>query len=297
MKRIEIGGFYFNVPDSNNIEERSDRYGNLYHDFQIFESEPFNLNRRKMYIENRNVVDGDLICHKGWLDIDSKLNSDGEKLDINFDPRIYIVVKSFDGKGFALTFNELFYAEYVNDFEHNSYAEDILNDWYKTTYDENNNKIGIPNKKIIPLDELSDDYILVSTNSNLMKEISRCQVIEKNDHVITCGTDVYGVEYKYLLALRIIAFIYSLSEENVVLTYDGNKYKDYLKSAFYAVSRFKTKYCPVFIGHYDENLTGLLLCRLEVAKQYEKKGFKVLNVTDLISGRYYENEHIRKRTK
>lgn len=251
------------------------------HAFEIANIESFNLCRKYHYLSD-NVIDGDIICHKNWFKYDKLLEKAYENcidipMKITWDHRFYVVVKGYDGKTYAVNIKPSFYGDLVD----------------KTTA-KNINENGEFEQIVIPIEELSDDYVFALSDSFIMDRFSHCSndVIKDAPGVVNLDqTDIYTIEEDNLIAIRFIAYIKMLKNRGInkiVVSFPGSKYeKDWFKTDLLQVKGTDSNLRFTFLGVYLEKNKDVVICRPEVASKYEKNGYCLIDFNDLV-GRKYE---------
>ena len=268
------------------------------HVFYIEVLESFNDCRRGFYQHNDVVVDGDIICHKEWFKYDNFLKtafdkqSDAEdyedeqrikaeahkQFSIYYDHRFYVVVRSYDGKDYAVNIHPDFYSEFVPNYQ------DLLHE-----------KNGHLKQTIIPIDELDDNYVFALSNSFIMQRF-----LETTDEICHEQRSMnsseslakpYEIDSSELAGLRIIAFIDSLNRNgfsNIVFSVNGPRYtRDNLRTILWHTSTDHSNY--QLVGQYYDKATGIVMCRPEIARKYEKNGFLLIDYDEMLKGNYVDN--------
>ena len=274
------------------------------HVFHIEVLESFNDCRREFYKHNDSVVDGDIICHKEWFKYDDflkaafdkqfdaedyedvqRINAEAYKhFQIYYDHRFYVVVRSYDGKDYAVNIHPDFYSEFVPN--------------YQSLLREDNGNLK---QTIIPIDELDDNYVFALSNSFIMQRFLKTTAeICRENH-----TKTYEIDSSELRGLRIIAFIDNLNKNgysNIVFSVNGSKYRrDELNSTLWRTSSDNSNY--QLVGQYYDKVTGVVMCRPEIARKYAKNGFLLIDYDEMLNGGYVDNmpciisDHPRRRTE
>ena len=296
--------------ETDNGNSVVDRRGT--HVFYIEVLESFNDCRSGFYKHNDSVVDGDIICHKEWFKYDEFLKAAFEKqfeaedyedeqrinaeaykqFQIYYDHRFYVVVRSYDGKDYAVNIHPDFYSEFVPNYQ------DLLR--------EDN---GYLKQTIIPIDELDDNYVFALSNSFIVQRfLETTDGICRENHTIISPESLakpYEIDSNELRGLRIIAFIDTLNKngfKNIVFSVNGSKYRrDELNSTLRHTSSDNSNY--QFVGQYYDKLTGVVMCRPEIARKYAKNGFLLIDYDEMLNGGYVDNmpciisDHPRRRTE
>ena len=269
------------------------------HVFHIEVLESFNDCRRGFYQHNDGVVDGDIICHKEWFKYDDFLKAafdkqfdaedreDEERINaeaykhfqIYYDHRFYVVVRSYDGKDYAVNIHPDFYSEFVPNYQ------DLLRE-----------KNGHLKQTIIPIDELDDNYVFALSNSFIMQRFLETtnEICRRENHSIISRESLakpYEIDSSELRGLRIIAFIDHLNKNgfsNIVFSVNGSKYRrDNLSTILWLTSSDNSKY--QLVGQYYDKATGIVMCRPEIARKYEKNGFLLIDYDEMLKGKYVDN--------
>ncbi|MCR5788162.1 MAG: hypothetical protein K6G37_03670 [Bacilli bacterium] len=222
--------------------------------FKVRSSESF-INTRKEDYEKDDLVEGDIIEHR-------LSGIDG------YDPRVYGVIKSYNGKAYAVSFND-------------QYSK------HKIMAYENLDKDDLVETKVIPIDELSEDYVTVTSNvvangfsgpaNPKFEPYDRCH------NYLSMDAPMYEINEIYLIVMRLVAYQYELLKngtKNLVVTADAI-FLDQLDVHAFALldhtlfdgSNYKFKR----VSSYKEDEEGILLVRSDVAKVYEKHGYEVLS--------------------
>jgi len=265
------------VKDNGNIIcYYSDRLGYYHHSLSVSSLESFNEQRKCDY-EKQFVVDGDIICHKEWFNHDKFLEKAFDEynehpMDITWDHRFYVVVRSYDGEAYAVNLCPRFYSPLVPGLD----KDDIK-------------------QTIVPIKDLSDDYVLALTDSYILKRFSDCSsdVVKRENSVISTGATKYKIDESKISALRIIAFINSLRSKgyhNIVISFKNpmeGSALNWLKIHMHQVHGGNLGFFPIFIGHYEvRHSEDVVIARPEVARKYEKNGYLLLDYYDMINGKY-----------
>lgn len=260
------------------------------HAFKIASIESFNLCRKNQYF-NDNVIDGDIICHKNWFKFDKLLEKGYENgidipMKITWDHRFYVVVKGYDGKAYAVNIKPRFYGDLVD----KATAQGI-------------NENGEFEQFVVPIEELSDDYVFALSDSFIMDRFSSCSggVIKDAPGVVNRDlTSIYTIEEENLVALRFIAYIKMLKNKGVnkiVVSFSGTKYlKERFKSDLLQVKGLDINLNFSFLGVYLEKNADVVICRPEIANKYEKNGYCLIDFDDLVN-RQYEPSHNYERIR
>lgn len=269
------------------------------HVFQISTLESFNQERKYIYNSQTNVVDGDIICHKKWFEYDNFLQEafvkqfdaegyeDEQRINeeayrdfkIDWDHRFYVIVRSYDGKNYAVNVHPDFYGDLICENQNISY--------------EKNGNIA---QTIIPIEELPDDYVFALSNSFIMERFihSSNYIVSECTSIVSPEVDakLYEIRTGELIGLRTIAFIDSLIKngyENIVFSIKGSKYRrDNIEMILWHTSSDNSKY--KFVGHYSGEFSGIIMCRSEVAHKYERNGFLLIDFDKMLHGEYVNND-------
>lgn len=284
------------IDNGNRVLKYTNNVGEEIHNFQIATLEPFNLVRASQYNDSE-VVDGDIICHKKWFEYDEVFkdaydNDNPNPMEISWDHRFYVIVKSYNGKAYAVNISPYFYSELVSDKNKLGL-----------------NERGLTKQLIIPIENLSDNYVFALTDSFIFQNFLRCSssLIKPSLDIISHSlTNMYEISSGDLISLRFIAFINSLREnghQNIVVSCDGSKYyRQYFELTLNHIIRTMNNLRFKFIGSYLEDNKDVIICRPEVASLYERNGYTIISFRDMINGKYINNDitqsnvHIRKRT-
>ena len=263
------------------------------HAFEIATLEPFNLVRKNVY-KNDDVIDGDIICHKDWFKYDKFLEQEWENdndypMEISWDHRFYIVVKSYDGNAYAVNINPQFYGDLVSEDKKIGFYPD-----------------GSIEQLVVPVEDLSDDYVFALSNSFIMKNFARCSshVIDEAEGIVSLSdTDIYKINETSLIALRFIAFIKQLKnsgKDKIVVSFPGTKeYRDWFHLHLNMVKNHDDKTLEFkFLGSYKEGNNAVVICRPDVARKYLKSGYYCVDFADMVSGKYkLDKDPVRVKNK
>ena len=265
------------VKDNRNVMVYyHDAIGRYYHSFSVASFERFNEQRKQDY-EKDFVVDGDVICHKDWFTYDEFLGEafddcNENPMDITWDHRFYVVVRSYDGKSYAVNIRPQFYSPLVPGFE----GED-------------------PKQIIIPIKDITDDYVHALTGSFILRRFSECSdhVINENFDLIPSSVPRFAISEDKMIAIRALAFINSLRSKGfkkIVISFTGPGKKlisDQFKLNMYYVNENDLGFHFSYLGHYSEcGDEEVILARDEIARQYEKNGYLLIDFNDMVNGKY-----------
>lgn len=229
-------------------------YSGNHHVFKVFSKECFNETRKQDY-ERSGVFDGDIIEHR-LAGVDEK-----------YDPRIYGVIKSYDGKVYAVSFNDNY--NYDKIIAHEGLDKDAFVD-----------------TKVIPIEELSDDYEVIPsatvTNGFSGPSNKKYEPYDQCHNYISTDVPMYEIDEMYLIVMRLTAYQYRLYKEgkkNLVVSGDSEFLHRLECSAFSLFGHVmfdKSKYDFRHIGGYNPDQKGIILCRKDVAEKYVKFGHEVI---------------------
>ena len=230
-------------------------YSGNHHVFKVYEKECFNETRKHDY-EREGVFDGDIIEHR--LAGVSK----------DYDPRIYGVIKSYDGKVYAVSFNDKWNHDKICAYE-------------------GLDKEAFVDTKVIPIEELSDDYEVIPsstvTDGFSGPSNKKYEPYDQCHNYIGIDIPMYEIDEMYLIVMRLTAYQYKLYQEgkkNLVVTGSSeflHRLECYAFSLYDHVMFDQSKYDFRHIGNYNPDQKGIILCRKDVAEKYARFGHEVIS--------------------
>lgn len=208
-----------------------------------------------------NSIDGLLVEHKNWYD--------PSECKVLFDPRLYIIVKGNDGINYAVSFRD----------DHRKFLIERYEGHYGLDFIET---------KIIKAEELIDDYVQAKLN-NVSSFLSPSDPLniykEETIYDENCFEEkrIYSIETSALLGLKLMIEINNLRNEGIqkiVVSYD-DEYSDYLNTFFiktlYTYSS-KSSFVPMNVFSFYIPNEDLIVCNQALAKEYEKSGYKLIEL-------------------
>lgn len=236
--------------------------------FEVFGSSPFKdeyikaINSRYVKESDKQFnIDGLLIENKGWYD-GSNLSS--------FDPRLYIVMRGFDGDFYAISFRDNQRASIIERYE-------------------GSKRVDFVETKILKADSLIDDYVVASV-SNVSKSLSPYDPLNiyKIDHKGELSeadkAHVYGVEYGSFNGLKLMIAINKLRTQGVkkiVISSDSvgiEKLILFYMKTFTVLYNTKSTYVPQRVNTYSPYVGDLIVCSSLVSREFEKNGYQLLEL-------------------
>lgn len=211
--------------------------------------------------EEGTEIDGLLVEHKNWY-IDPN--------SVTFDPRLYCIVSDATGKYFAVSFKD-----YVRQDKISIYDSLPKDEFIET--------------KIVPVDKLGSDFVLASIEG-VMDSINPAEPI--NTHSLDPSFEdsksgelhVYKYEINSSFGLRLLIEterFYKRSIDKIAISTDEKMFEFlntfYIKYFFAGVT--KSKYVPRNVRSYTPFAGNLVICAPDVAKEYEKNGYKIIDVS------------------
>ena len=229
-------------------------YSGSHNVFKVYTREPFN-ERRKSEYDKPELVEGEIVEHRlGGI-------------DKKYDPRIYGIVKSYDGKAYAVSFND-------------SYNYD------KIIVHEGLNSGDFVDTKVIPVSELSDDYELTPsrevTDGFSGPANRKYSPYDQCHNYISPDEPMYEVDEIYLIVMRLVAYFYSLQKlgiKQLVVTSDSeflHQIEIHSFTLFNHTMYNNSKFDFKRVGVYCPDAKGIVLVRREVAAEYKRMGYEVL---------------------
>ena len=285
-KRSELGPY--ETDNGNSIIKTYNAIGQEEHVSVIPTLESFNECRKNVYLQSEcvsdYVIDGDIICHKKWFEYDKFLEKafDEENeypMTIDWDYRFYVVVKSYDGRSYAVNIEPRFYRD-LSTSDGYDYARQL----------------------IIPIEELSDDYVFALTDSYIMKRFSECSssvVTDTVGIVSTRGSRMFTISKGYLDALRFIAFLDSFKKKHpkLAIHYDGDlNSQNWFKLYLNGVSAPHENFYLTFYPSYIDSDKDVIICRQYLVNKLKKEGYTVIKFSDIINGKYIDDEYSKKES-
>ena len=240
--------------------------------FKVYSSVPFNEVRKYDYLKD-DLIDGDIIEHRLSNVMDSA------------DPRIYSVVKSYNGRAYAVSFNDKYNSKSIIRYD-NLESEDFID------------------TKVIPIEELSDDYVTVTSNdvtngfngptNPKYKPFDRCS------NFISVDYPMYEIKEMYLVVMRIVAYYYGVRKNGLkaLIVTSDRKFLDEIDA--YSCSLFNRNrfnhsvYSFNRTSEYINDAEGIILCNNEIAQEYRDHGYEVLSFDKQINK---DKEKVRGRKK
>lgn len=253
----------------NIVTQRPDKEG--YRSFMILDQENLGdfIKRSSSIID----IDGILVENVKWY-------KDPEKVD--FDPRLYSIVKGNDGKYYAISFRDFQRIDEIKEYEELMFEEHI-------------------NTKIKPAEELSQDFVLAKTQHildmlspqdplNVYKVIPR---FDGNNKFLNS----YSIEYNAIQGLKLITEIYNHIQNGnhkVVISTDDEsilEYNGFFIKYFYKYVNRST-IVPRSVPFFVSAATDIIMTTPDIAKLYEENGYKLIKTTFRNS-----NDYLRIREK
>ncbi len=249
--------------------EKKDIYTNgKYKCFNVLDSFPFKdayikaVNSRYIKEADKQFnIDGLLVEHSGWYN-NSNVSS--------FDPRLYIVIRGFDGEFYAISFRDNQRADIIERYEGIS-------------------KPGFVETKIIRAEELTNDYVLAKVD-NIAKLISpydplNIYKVEHKDELSEADSPhAYGVEAGAFNGLRLMIAMHILRSQGVnkiVVSSDNiglEKLILFYMKTFSSSYNAKSSYVPQMVNIYSPYVNDLIMCSSALAREYVKNGYKLLEL-------------------
>ena len=242
----------------NRVFQKNDGKNQRY--FMIYNTDKLSdvLRRAK---EEGTEIDGLLVEHKNWY-----ISPDS----VSFDPRLYCIVSDATGKYYAVSFKD-----YVRQDKISVYDSLPKDEFIET--------------KIVPAEKLGDDFVLADI-AGVMDSINPSEPINTHDldpSFENHKSDEYHV-YKYEInasfGLRLMietARFYNRSIDKIAISTDEKMFEFlntfYIKYFFSGVT--KSKYVPRIVRSYSPFAGNLVMCAPHVAKEYEKHGYKIIDVS------------------
>ena len=228
--------------------------------FTITEARPF-ADVYKRAVNYQLDIDGLLVEHKNWYETSNRFG---------FDPRLYIIVKGYDNIYYAVSFKD-----YVR--------EDMIKQYEAKRED------SFVEVKIIKAEDMFDNYVLakVSNVSNSLSPVDPLNIYKVEhldvDEANNYESLTYGIDSSALLGLKLMIGINNLRSNGVrqIAISADNQMIDYLNS-FYMKLLFQyvsySKFVPRNVSSYINGVADLVVCNPTLAKEYEKNGYRLLEI-------------------
>ena len=256
----------------NIVTQRPDKEG--YRSFMILDLENLgDFLKRTTSIEE---IDGILVENAKWY-------KDPEKVD--FDPRLYSIVKASDQKYYAVSFRDFKRIDEIKEYEDLFFEEHI-------------------DTKIKPVEEISNDFVLARTQHildslspqdplNVYRTIPR---FDGNNKFLNS----YSIEYNSLLGLKLLADMYCYKQKGhhkIVISADEEGVAElniFFIKYFYKYSNQST-IVPRSVPFYVDEASDIIITTPDIAKIYEKNGYKLIqglyrNSSDIVRVREKKEE-------
>lgn len=240
--------------------------------FSIYEPKSF----KSIFIRSRNYnndIDGLLIEHKNWYDTSS---------NIQFDPRLYIIVRGFDNILYAVSYKDYKRIDQINSFERNAMNSEFVD------------------TKIILAEPLIDDYVCAKVE-NIISLIGPYDPLNLYhvDHNSIDETDdsiTYGIDTNSLIILKYMIGINNLRKQGIKKIVIGADDKTMELFNIFGINMYfehskDSSFVPKNVLSYNSSEDDFIICNYNLAKEYEKDGYHVL----LVSKKKEDNESIIKR--
>ncbi|MBO4601165.1 MAG: hypothetical protein J5634_02900 [Bacilli bacterium] len=240
----------------NIVTQRPDKEG--YKSFMILDLE--NLGDFLKRTSLIGDIDGILVEHSKWY-------KDPDKVD--FDPRLYSIVKGSDEKYYAISFRDFQRVDEIKEYEELMFEEHV-------------------NTKIRPVEEIKDDFVLAKTQHildslspqdplNIYRVIPR---FDGNNKFLNS----YSIDYNSIQGLKLMAEIYRYIQNGnykVVISTDDESILEYngffIKYFYKHVNR--STIVPRSVPFYVSAATDIIMTTPDIAKIYEQNGYKLIKTT------------------
>lgn len=240
----------------NIITQRPDNQG--FKNFTILDME--NIDEFLKRISSMDDVDGLLIEHGNWY-------KDPTKVD--FDPRLYSVVKGYDGKYYAISFRDFRRVDEIMEYENLTNPKQI-------------------DTKVKTLESLGNSFVL-SKPSHVLDSIApqdplNIYKLSTKDEDKRSIVNTYRLDYNAATGLKLIARVYEYLNrgyKKIVISADekGVEELNIFFIKYFLDYCYQSSYVPSSIPYFSKLGPDLIITSSDIAKLYELNGYKVIEAT------------------